>query len=123
MLHRHSDFGMEKSHVLGDGMIAGFGKINGRRVCMYASDFTVLGGSFGEVAGQKVLKIMDLAMQAGVPVIGLNDGGGARIQEGVYSLCGFRRAFLPQHAGQRRHSPDQRRCWARARAARSIRRR
>ena len=93
MLHRHSDFGMQKNRVPGDGMIAGFAKINGRRVCLYASDFTVLGGSFSEVAGQKVLKIMDMAMQAGVPVIGLSDGGGARIQEGVFSLWAFGELF------------------------------
>ncbi len=93
MTHRHSDFGMDKSHPLGDGVVTGFGKINGRRVCIYAQDFTILGGSFGEVAGQKVAKVMDLAMQAGVPVIGLNDSGGARIQEGVFSLSAYGELF------------------------------
>ena len=93
MTHRQVDFGMEKSHPLGDGVVAGFGKIGGRRVCVFAQDFTVLGGSFGEVAGNKVIKIMDLAMQAGVPVIGLNDSGGARIQEGVYSLAAYGELF------------------------------
>ena len=93
MTHRHADFGMDKSHPLGDGVVVGFGKIDGRRVCVYAQDFTVLGGSFGEVAGQKVAKIMDLAMQAGVPVIGLNDSGGARIQEGVFSLAAYGELF------------------------------
>lgn len=93
MLHRHTDFGMEKSRFLGDGMIAGFAKINGRRVCLYAQDFTVLGGSFSEVAGIKLAKLMDMAMQAGVPVIGLSDGGGARIQEGVWSLWAFGELF------------------------------
>jgi acetyl-CoA carboxylase carboxyltransferase component len=93
MVHRHSDFGMDKSRPLGDGLVAGFGKINGRRVCIYAQDFTVLGGSFGEVAGQKVAMVMDMAMKAGVPVIGLNDSGGARIQEGVYSLAAYGELF------------------------------
>jgi acetyl-CoA carboxylase carboxyltransferase component len=76
MVNRHSDFGLDKDKTPGDGVVAGFGKINGRRVCVYAQDFTVMGGSFGEVAGQKVCHIMDLAMDAGVPVIGINDGGG-----------------------------------------------
>ncbi|MBI4928280.1 MAG: acyl-CoA carboxylase subunit beta [Anaerolineae bacterium] len=93
MTHRHTDFGMHKSKPLGDGLVAGFGKVNGRRVCVYAQDFTILGGSFGEVAGQKVAKAMDLAMQAGVPVIGLNDSGGARIQEGVFSLAAYGELF------------------------------
>ncbi len=93
MTHRHTDFGLDKTRTLGDGLVAGFGKINGRRVCIYAQDFTVLGGSFGEVAGQKVCKVLDLAMQAGVPVIGLNDSGGARIQEGVYSLYAYGEVF------------------------------
>lgn len=93
MTHRHSDFGMEKSQPLGDGIVAGFGKIDGRRVAVFAQDFTVLGGSFGEVAGIKVCKIMDMAMQAGVPVIGLNDSGGARIQEGVHSLSAYGELF------------------------------
>jgi methylmalonyl-CoA decarboxylase subunit alpha len=93
MVHRHTDFGMDKSHPLGDGVVTGYGKINGRRVCVYSQDFTVLGGSFGEVAGQKVCKIMDLAMAAGVPMIGLNDSGGARIQEGVHSLSAYGEVF------------------------------
>jgi acetyl-CoA carboxylase carboxyltransferase component len=93
MVHRHSDFGVDKDRSLGDGLVAGFGKVNGRRVCLYAQDFTVLGGSFSEVAGQKVAKVMDMAVQAGVPVIGLSDGGGARIQEGVYSLWAFGELF------------------------------
>lgn len=93
MLHRHSEYGMDKSRVAGDGMVAGFAKINGRRVCLYAQDFTVMGGSFSEVAGIKIAKLMDMAMQAGVPVIGLSDGGGARIQEGVWSLWAFGELF------------------------------
>jgi propionyl-CoA carboxylase beta chain len=93
MVHRSTDFGMENNRFLGDGLVAGFAKVDGRRICLYASDFTVLGGSFGEAAGQKVAKVMDLAMQAGVPVVGLSDGGGARIQEGVNSLLGFGELF------------------------------
>jgi len=93
MSTRHTDFGMDKNKFLSDGMVAGFGKINGRRVCIYAQDFTVMGGSFGEVAGQKVARIQDLAMDAGVPIIALNDGGGARIQEGIYSLYAFGEVF------------------------------
>ncbi len=93
MTHRHVDFGMDKEHVPGDGLITGFGTINGRRVCVYAQDFTVTGGSFSEVAGKKICKVLDLAVEAGVPVIGLNDGGGARIQEGVYSLEAFGELF------------------------------
>jgi len=93
MLNRHVDFGMDKDKVPGDGMVAGFGKINGRRVCVYSQDFTVMGGSFGEIAGQKAARMMDLAMEAGVPIIGLNDGGGARIQEGIFSLAAFGELF------------------------------
>ncbi|MCC6148140.1 MAG: acyl-CoA carboxylase subunit beta [Anaerolineaceae bacterium] len=93
MLHRHSDYGMDKSRTISDGMTAGFAKIDGRRVCLYAQDFTVMGGSFSEVAGIKLAKLMDMAMQAGVPVIGLSDGGGARIQEGVWSLWAFGELF------------------------------
>jgi acetyl-CoA carboxylase carboxyltransferase component len=91
--HRHSDFGLDRQRFPGDGVVTGFGKIDGRRVCIFAQDFTVLGGSFSEVQGQKVAKIMDLAMEAGVPVIGLNDSGGARIQEGVWSLGAFGELF------------------------------
>jgi acetyl-CoA carboxylase carboxyltransferase component len=90
---RHSDFGMDKQRHPGDSIITGFGKINGRNVCLYAQDFTVSGGSFSEVNGQKVAKAMDLALQAGVPVIGLNDSVGARIQEGVYGLAAYAELF------------------------------
>ena len=89
VIHRHTDFGLDRQRYPGDGVVTGFGKIDGRRVCLYAQDFTVLGGSFSEVQGQKVVEIMNLAMQSGVPVIALNDSGGARIQEGVYSLAAF----------------------------------
>lgn len=90
---RHTDFGLDKEHHLGDSVVTGFGKIDGRTVCLYAQDFTVLGGSFSEVQGRKVAKIMDLAMQSGVPIIGLNDSVGARIQEGVYSLAAYAELF------------------------------
>jgi len=91
--HRHSDFGMDEKRTAGDSVVVGFGKIDGRMVCVYAQDFTVLGGSFSEVHGQKVAKILDLAMDSGVPVIGLMDSVGARIQEGVYSLAAFSELF------------------------------
>jgi propionyl-CoA carboxylase beta chain len=91
--HRHSDFGMGDQRFAGDSVVVGFGKIDGRRVCVSAQDFTVLGGSFSEVQGQKVAKIMDLAMEAGVPMISLNDSVGARIQEGVYSLAAYSELF------------------------------
>lgn len=93
--HRHSDFGMdaEAQRYPGDSVVVGFGKIDGRMVAVHAQDFTVLGGSFSEVQGQKVAKIMDMALDAGVPVIGLNDSGGARIQEGVYSLAAYSELF------------------------------
>ncbi|GAB4532696.1 MAG: acyl-CoA carboxylase subunit beta [Anaerolineae bacterium] len=93
MTHRHRDFGMDEQRYPGDSVVAGFGKISGRPVCVYAQDFTVLGGSFSEVQGQKVAKIMDLALDSGVPVIGLNDSVGARIQEGVYSLAAYAELF------------------------------
>lgn len=93
MQHRHHDFGLDNDRYLGDGVVAGFGKIDGRRVCVYAQDFTIIGGSFGEVAGKKISKVMDLAVSAGVPIIGINDGGGARIQEGIYSLEAYGEVF------------------------------
>lgn len=91
--HRNSDFGMDKQLVLGDGVITGYGTVNGRLVYVYAQDFTVFGGSLSETHAEKICKIMDLAMQNGVPVIGLNDSGGARIQEGVNSLGGYADIF------------------------------
>ncbi len=93
MAHRHSDFGMDAQRHPGDSVIVGFGKIDGRKVAVYAQDFTVLGGSFSEVQGQKVAKLMDMALDSGVPVIGLNDSVGARIQEGVYSLAAYSELF------------------------------
>ncbi len=91
---RHTDFDLSVIQVPGDGVVTGFGKINGRMVCVYAQDFTVMGGSFSEVQGHKVARIMDLAMDARVPVIGLMDSVGARIQEGVYSMAAFSELFF-----------------------------
>ena len=84
--HRSHNFGMEGNRPYGDGVITGYGTIDGRPVCVFAQDFTVFGGSLGEVFGEKIVKVMDLALKIGCPVIGINDSGGARIQEGVVSL-------------------------------------
>jgi len=92
--HRCTDFGMEEQRPAGDGFVTGFGKIEGRLVYAFAQDFTVFGGSLSETNALKICKIMDLAMRAGAPVIGLNDSGGARIQEGVASLAGYADIFL-----------------------------
>ncbi|MFN8166382.1 MAG: acyl-CoA carboxylase subunit beta [Bacteroidia bacterium] len=91
--HRATDFGMEKEVYLGDGVVTGYGRVNGRLVYVFAQDFTVFGGSLSETHAQKIVRIMDLAMQNGAPVIGLNDSGGARIQEGVVSLGGYADIF------------------------------
>jgi propionyl-CoA carboxylase beta chain len=91
--HRSSNFGLEKQKFLGDGVITGYGTIDGRLVYVFSQDFTVLGGSLAEAHAQKVCRVMDLAMQNGAPVIGLNDSGGARIQEGVVSLGGYADIF------------------------------
>jgi len=93
LTHRHSDFGMDKKRYQGDAVVIGYGKIDGRMVCVYSQDFTVLGGSYSEAQGQKVAKIMDLALDAGAPVIGIMDSVGARIQEGVYSLAAYSELF------------------------------
>ena len=94
VVHRSTDFGMENQKILGDGVITGHGLVDGREVFVFAQDFTVFGGSLSEAHAQKVCKIMDLAMKTGAPVIGLNDSGGARIQEGVVSLGGYADIFL-----------------------------
>jgi len=91
--HRIADFGMEKKKILGDGVITGYGHINGRLAYVFAQDFTSFGGSLGEAYAKKICKIMDLATKTGAPVIGLNDSGGARIQEGVLSLAGYADIF------------------------------
>ena len=91
--HRSNDFGMQDEKYLGDGVVTGYGKINGRLVYVYSQDFTVFGGSLSETHAEKICRIMDLAMKNGAPVIGLNDSGGARIQEGVVSLGGYADIF------------------------------
>jgi propionyl-CoA carboxylase beta chain len=92
--HRSTDFGLEDQKILGDGVVTGYGTIEGRQVYVFSQDFTVFGGSLAEAHAEKICKIMDLAVQGGVPVIGLNDSGGARIQEGVVSLGGYADIFL-----------------------------
>ncbi|MEN9840141.1 MAG: hypothetical protein RL177_1620, partial [Bacteroidota bacterium] len=87
--HRSTEFGLDKQKYPGDGVVTGFGKIHGRPVYVFSQDFTVLGGSLAEAHAEKICKIMDLALKNGVPVIGLNDSGGARIQEGVVSLGAY----------------------------------
>ncbi len=91
--HRSTDFGLDKQKILGDGVVTGYGTVHGRLTYVFAQDFTVLGGSLAEAHAEKICKIMDLAMKNGAPVIGLNDSGGARIQEGVVSLGGYADIF------------------------------
>lgn len=93
VVHRCTNFGMEKKRPEGDGVISGYGKIDGRMVFVYAFDFNVLGGSLSAANAQKIAKVQDLALQTGAPIVGLNDSGGARIQEGVESLTGFAHIF------------------------------
>jgi len=93
-LHHCTDFGMEKKRILGDGVVTGYGKIDGRLVYVFSQDFTVFGGSLGWKFAEKVCKVMDLALKNGAPLIGLNDSGGARIQEGVISLGGYAEIFF-----------------------------
>ncbi len=92
--HRCTDFGMEKNKLLGDGVVTGFGKVNGRLVYAFAQDFTAIGGSLSLTHAEKICKIMDMAAKNGAPVVGLNDSGGARIQEGITSLAGYAEIFL-----------------------------
>jgi len=92
--HRSQDFGMAEQRIPGDGVVTGFGRINGRPAYAFAQDFTVFGGSLSEANAAKICKVMDLAMKVGVPLVGLNDSGGARIQEGVASLAGYADIFL-----------------------------
>ena len=94
VVHRSTDFGLDKQRFLGDGVVTGHGLVDGREVFVFAQDFTVFGGSLSETHAQKICKVMDLAMKVGAPVIGLNDSGGARIQEGVVSLGGYADIFL-----------------------------
>ena len=92
--HRCIDFGMEKTQIPGDGVVTGYGTVNGRLVFVFSQDFTVFGGALSEPHAEKICKIMDHAMRVGAPVVGLNDSGGARIQEGVLSLGGYTDIFL-----------------------------
>jgi propionyl-CoA carboxylase beta chain len=94
VVHRSHDFGMDEKRIPGDGIVTGHGRVDGRPVFVFAQDFTVFGGSLSETFAEKICKVMDLAMKVGAPVIGLNDSGGARIQEGVVSLAGYADIFL-----------------------------
>ena len=91
--HRCTEFEMDKQKIPGDGVVTGYGTINGRLTFVFSQDFTVFGGSLSESRTEKICKIMDKALQVGAPVIGLNDSGGARIQEGVASLAGYAEVF------------------------------
>ena len=93
VMHRCKDFGLDQQHYLGDGVVTGYGTINGRLVYVFSQDFTIFGGSLSETHAEKIVKLMDLAMKNGAPLIGLNDSGGARIQEGVVSLGGYADIF------------------------------
>ena len=92
--HRWTDFGMAEKRVPGDGFVTGYGRVDGRTVFVFAQDFTVFGGSLSESNAAKIVKLMDMAMRVGAPMVGLNDSGGARIQEGVVSLAGYADIFL-----------------------------
>src|SRR6202140_2160685 len=92
-VHRTDAFGLADKQFVGDGVITGYGTIDGRQICIFSQDFTVLGGSLGEVFAEKICKVMDLALRTGSPMIGINDSGGARIQEGVVSLGGYAEIF------------------------------
>src|SRR5919206_3715409 len=89
VIHRSSDFGLDEQRFPGDGVVTGHGLVDGREVFLFAQDFTVFGGSLSEAYAGKICKVMDLAMKVGAPIVGLNDSGGARIQEGVVSLGGY----------------------------------
>ena len=90
---RCNDFGMSENKVPGDGVVIGYGTVNGRLVFVFSQDFTVFGGALSEAHAEKICKVMDKAMQVGAPLVGLNDSGGARIQEGVASLAGYAEVF------------------------------
>ena len=107
VVHRSTDFGLDEQKFPGDGVITGHGLVDGREVFVFAQDFTVFGGSLSETHAQKICKVMDMAMKNGAPVVGLNDSGGARIQEGVVSLGGYADIFhlrICQHGDGQRHS-------------------
>src|SRR5487761_1282326 len=92
--HRCTDFGMGEKRIPGDGVVTGYGTVDGRQICVFSQDSTVFGGSLSGAFAEKVCKVMDLAMKTGCPVVGLNDSGGARIQEGVVSLAGYADLFM-----------------------------
>jgi len=92
--HRNTAFGLDQMDLPADGVVTGIGKINGRPVAAFSQDFTVMGGSLGEMHAKKIMKIMDLALKMGIPLVGINDSGGARIQEGVDSLYGYGEIFF-----------------------------
>jgi propionyl-CoA carboxylase beta chain len=92
-VHRATAFGMDRKKVPGDGVVTGYGTVGGRRICVYSQDFTVFGGSLGEVMAEKICKVQDLSVRMGVPCVGINDSGGARIQEGVVALSGYAEIF------------------------------
>ena len=104
----HTTFNLNEQKFLSDSVVTGWGTIEGRLVYVFSQDFTVFGGSLGEVHAAKICKIMDMAMKAGAPVIGLNDSGGARIQEGVVSLGGYADIFLRNTLASRRDPATQR---------------
>ena len=93
VVHNNQNFDMDKKKILGDGVVTGYGTINNKKIFVFANDFTVLGGSLSVSVGKKICKIMDLALKTGCPIIGLNDSGGARIQEGVESLAAYSQIF------------------------------
>ena len=106
--HRATEFGLADQKVLGDAVVTGYGRVSGRQVFVFAQDFTVMGGSLSEVVAEKVCKIMQLAMKVGAPVIGIEDSGGARIQEGVLKPQGLRRHLPAEHVGIGRGAADLR---------------
>ena len=106
VVHQSSEFGLAEQQYLGDSVVTGYGKIDGRLTFVYAQDFTVMGGSLSQVAAQKICKVMDQAVATGAPMVGLIDSGGARIQEGVDSLAGYSDIFLRNVRGLRCHTPD-----------------
>ena len=115
--HRSNNFGMAARRPYGDGVVTGFGTVDGRQVCVFAQDFTVFGGSLGEVFGEKIVKIMDMALKVGCPVVGINDSGGARIQEGVVSLGLYGEIFRRNVLASGVVPAALARSWARAPAA------
>ncbi len=120
--HRASDFGLDDERYLGDGVVTGYGTVEGRRVFVYSQDFTVFGGSLSEAHAEKICKVMDLAVENGLPIIGISDSGGARIQEGVVSLGGTRTSSCATRS-RPVSSRSSRSSWDRAPAARCTRRR